>query len=353
VRKPKPWFRKSTRSWYAQIDGRQVPLGRDKDDAQRKYHGLMAGRRSGHSIGRVDELLDEFLEHVQRNQKPNTYRLYKGYIGDFNESIPNKRVHDLRPHDVQRWLNTKPWNTTTRKIAVGAIKTAFNWAVRQGLIQASPLAGMKKPAALSRDVLVMPEQWTALAAEIKDEALRDLLVFIRETGSRPQEARFIEALHVRGDHILLPKVDSKGQKYNRVIWLTPAAEAILKRLMQSRPEGKLFRNKWGRPWTTGRLNERCRGLSKKLGFQFFPYALRHTWITEGLERGVDPVTLAILAGHKDTTMICRVYQHLARKPDHLKESLLRARGAIGRPGAPIDVIPGVPTSTITGAEAAG
>jgi integrase len=313
----------------------------------------MAGRRSGHSIGRVDELLDEFLEHVQRNQKPNTYRLYKGYIGDFNESIPNKRVHDLRPHDVQRWLNTKPWNTTTRKIAVGAIKTAFNWAVRQGLIQASPLAGMKKPAALSRDVLVMPEQWTALAAEIKDEALRDLLVFIRETGSRPQEARFIEALHVRGDHILLPKVDSKGQKYNRVIWLTPAAEAILKRLMQSRPEGKLFRNKWGRPWTTGRLNERCRGLSKKLGFQFFPYALRHTWITEGLERGVDPVTLAILAGHKDTTMICRVYQHLARKPDHLKESLLRARGAIGRPGAPIDVIPGVPTSTITGAEAAG
>ena len=333
MRKPKPWFRKSTRSWYAQIDGRQVPLGRDKQEAQRKYHSLMAGRRNGHSIGRVDELLDEFLEHVEHNQKPNTYRLYKSYIGDFNGSIPNKRVHDLCPHDVQRWLNAKGWNTTTQKIAVGAIKTAFNWAIRQGLIQASPLAGMKKPPALSRDVLVMPDQWTALAAAIKDEALRDILVFMRETGSRPQEARIIEAQHVRGDHVLLPKVDSKGQKYSRVIWLTPAAEAIVKRLIQSRPEGKLFRNKWGRPWTTGRLNERCGGLSKKLGFHFFPYTLRHTWITEGLERGVDPVTLAILAGHKDTTMICRVYQHLARKPDHLKASLLRARGAVAVTGA--------------------
>ena len=124
----------------------------------------MAGRRNGHSIRRVDELFDEFLEHVKRNQKPNTYRLYKRYIGDFNGSIPNKRVHDLCPHDVQRWLNSKGWNTTTQKIAVGAIKTAFNWAIRQGLTQASPLAGMKKPPALSRDVLVMPDQWNALAA---------------------------------------------------------------------------------------------------------------------------------------------------------------------------------------------
>jgi len=30
MRKPKPWFRKSTRTWYVQLDGRQVPLGPDK-----------------------------------------------------------------------------------------------------------------------------------------------------------------------------------------------------------------------------------------------------------------------------------------------------------------------------------
>jgi integrase len=128
----------------------------------------------------------------------------------------------------------------------------------------------------------------------------------------------------RDAHVAVPKVDSKGLKYNRVIWLTPAAEFIVRRLAAKWPEGKLFRNNWGRPWSTGRLNERCTAL--KLDFPFFPYALRHTWITEALERGVDPVTLAILAGHRDTTMICRVYQHLARVPGHLKASLLKATG---------------------------
>ena len=249
--------------------------------------------------------------------------MYKHYYTSLNGAIPNKRIHDLCPHDVQRWLDGKGWNTTTRKIAVKAIKAAFNWGVRQGLIPSSPLIGLRTPAALTRDVLVTPEQWKIIVAKAKGE-LREILVFLRETGCRPQEARIIEAAHVRGDHVILPKVDSKGLKYNRVIWLTPAAEALIRRLAAERPEGKLFRNKWGKPWTTGRLNERCAGL--KLDFHFFPYALRHTWITEALERGVDPVTLAILAGHRDTTMICRVYQHLARVPGHLKASLMKATG---------------------------
>jgi len=276
MRQAKPWFRKSTKTWYVQLDGRQVPLGKDKEQANRKYHELMSGRRGGHTIHRVDELLDEYLEHVERNQAKGSYRLYRHYIRSFNATIPNKRVHDLCPHDVQRWLDSTDWNPTTRKIAAKTIKGAFNWAVRQGLITASPIAGLRVPAGLSRDVLVSPEQWKVIVGKAKGELL-DILTFLRETGCRPQEGRIVEAGHVRGDHIILPKMDSKGQKYNRVIWLTPTAQAIVERLSKLHPEGRLFWNKWGKPWTTGRLNERCQGL--KLDFHFFPYALRHTWTT--------------------------------------------------------------------------
>lgn len=100
MREAKPWFRKSTRSWYVQLDGRQVPLGKDKQEAKQKYHQLMDGRRNGHTVNRVDELLDDFLEHVRCNQAKGSYRLYKHYLGLFNSTIPNKRVHDLCPHDV-------------------------------------------------------------------------------------------------------------------------------------------------------------------------------------------------------------------------------------------------------------
>ena len=43
ARIPKPWFREQTRSWYVKIDGVQHPLGRDKKEADRQFHRLMAG----------------------------------------------------------------------------------------------------------------------------------------------------------------------------------------------------------------------------------------------------------------------------------------------------------------------
>jgi integrase len=327
MRQPKPWFRKSTKTWYVQLDGRQVPLGKDKEEALRKYHQLMSGRRgSGQTVRRVDELFDEFLEHIKRNQSKGSYRLYRYHIRAFNATIQNKRVHDLCPHDVQRWLDGKEWNPTTRRIAAKTIKVAFNWAVRQGLISSSPLAGLRLPAGLSRDVLVSPEQWAQIMEEA-DGDFRDLLIVLRETGCRPQEVRIFEAVHVRNDHLILAKLDSKGKRYNRVVWLTPTAQAIIQRQVEKYPEGKLFRNNYGRPWTGKLLTVRCREIAKKLQFKFYAYSLRHTYITEALERGVDPVTLAVLVGHRDTTMICRVYQHLTRKPDHLRAAAMKATGA--------------------------
>ena len=41
----KPFFRKQTSSWYVLIDGKQVNLGKDRKQAFREYHRLMAGRQ--------------------------------------------------------------------------------------------------------------------------------------------------------------------------------------------------------------------------------------------------------------------------------------------------------------------
>jgi integrase len=50
------------------------------------------------------------------------------------------------------------------------------------------------------------------------------------------------------------------------------------------------------------------------------YGLRHSWATHALERGVDPLTVAILMGHKDPSMLAKVYQHLSLNPEHLAQS---------------------------------
>jgi integrase len=61
-------------------------------------------------------------------------------------------------------------------------------------------------------------------------------------------------------------------------------------------------------------------------FQFFAYAIRHTFITDALRQGCNPVTLAHIVGHKDATMILKIYQHLNLNSGHIRKALGQATG---------------------------
>jgi integrase len=168
----------------------------------------------------------------------------------------------------------------------------------------------------------------------------------------------------------------------RVVYLTDKAAEITRRLMQQYPTGKLFRNSAGRAWTTDavnnafnriqirigkavmerdgvaptdaeirdfipKLNPKCKVRGKtvkksdsllkqeakrKLGFKlacglaprWSLYAIRHTWATNALQKGVDPLTTAILMGHSDPSTLSKVYQHVALNPTHMLSQAKRA-----------------------------
>jgi site-specific recombinase XerD len=52
--------------------------------------------------------------------------------------------------------------------------------------------------------------------------------------------------------------------------------------------------------------------------------LRHSFATEAIIRGVDVPTIAKLMGHANTDMLMRIYQHVSKREDHLREGLRRA-----------------------------
>ena len=156
--------------------------------------------------------------------------------------------------------------------------------------------------------------------------------------------------------------EEKNKQGMRVVYLTDPAIEIVRRLMSVYPEGPLFRNSEGRPWTADSVNcvfdriririgqrrlkrvvrpkdkrnrlvfvdeqqveeamkkmqrgtrygqpkndarlrhEARRLLTSKAARRSAPkyslYALRHTWINRMLTSGVDALTVAILAGRK-------------------------------------------------------
>jgi len=79
---------------------------------------------------------------------------------------------------------------------------------------------------------VSPEQFAELVARYKDENFRDLLTVTWETGCRPQESLRVEARHVDSRAADgFPVIGIQGEENSRVVYLTPAALEITKRLM--------------------------------------------------------------------------------------------------------------------------
>ena len=110
-----------------------------------------------------------------------------------------------------------------------------------------------------------------------------------------------------------------------MIYLNDAAIAIVKRLAEKHPEGKLFQNTDGLPWTPDAANCRFQTLVKKIGRKVCLTDFRHTWMNRLLLNGVDGITVAV-AGHSDVSTLSRTYQHLSMNPDYLREQVQKAPG---------------------------
>lgn len=357
---PKPFFRKQTGTWYVQIGKKQHNLGPDHDEAQRKYGALLAGRQEPGQDATVAAVVHLFLTWSKEHSEASTHEFYSRPLTSFVEAVGTKLTSaSLKPFHVTRWLDDryKGKSSNYRRNAIRAVQRAFNWAVDEGYLDKSPVKRIRKPQATPRDVIISAENWQTLIGILQSrgeagQAFLDLLTIMRQTGCRPKEARTVEARHL--DHkakclVFERKIrladgterdESKGGIERRVVPLTDEAFATCARLALKHPTGPLFCNSTSNPWDRGQIKHWFKRLDgstgrpskqkarhERLGMRLNAYAIRHTWATEALERGVDPITVATIMGHKDITQLMKTYQHLNKKSDHIRAMLHVAVGA--------------------------
>lgn len=339
----KGYSHRTGRGWYVYEGKTAVPLRdehgkhikeRDREqeakDAYARYVIQRGGPKKDGSGIRVREGCKLYMGSVKN---PKTFRMRGKFLFDFCSGFPARfwnpkgkpdhpepteadHIHlglgerdmaDVKIEDVEKWIEAHSgWEDHRNPLQ--AVRRAFNYCVKIGRLAASPLHGLQVPAGKAR-MTYLTEETEAAIYRLANPALAEFVRVCIRTGCRPDiELASVEARHVEetpdGQRWCFPKEEAKGGKKPRTIYVAPEIAEIVRDKIKAYPEGRLFRNTRGEPWTYDAIKtafQRLRDTLKEAKVKFekplVAYTPRHTFAKRMLggfwgER----VTLEILAG---------------------------------------------------------
>ena len=330
----KPWYRKDRKRWYVTINGVWHNLGPTKKEAMKKFHQLMAEPYAKPtSPDAALTIIDKFLDWTQRNKSEETYKWYKKHCQSFAKYLAEKQLREipadsLKTHHVQDWIDShEKWSDGTKHGAWRAINRTFNWAVKQEYTEKNPATNVERPTPPTRERIITPDQFKTIIENVLDDDFKDLLNVSWDTGCRPQESLRVTKANVHAQCWIFKPDEGKkhrGRKKIRFVYLTDRAWEITQRRALKFPEGPIFRNTEGNPWTPFSVDCRFKRLKKHVGEKFCLYDFRHSLDARMREAGVDSFDIAALLGHSDLSMLGRVYSHPHTNPKRLLKILRSA-----------------------------
>ena len=323
----RPWFRSANCSWYVEVAGKQVPLGRDERFAtppkvkpkepppkvQKRY--LLAMQAQAEPEDRILSFcIDKYLDSME-GCRPNSIRRSKAFLRLFREAVGDIRISRLKSHHLTEFLKGKDWSQNTIRQVIITINACLNHCVRQDWIVRNPLRGkVSMPVARRREDVMSVEDADRVAAAAAPE-LKDVLQFLAGTGCRPIEAReaLIEKCDLGKGLLMVPnKTAKKTGLEERPVFLSTAMIAHLRSVIGERVEGVIFRNSKGEKWQPDTLQKRMRRLCDELGIELGArlYSSRHRFISDAInKKKINPAMVAIQAGHTDLKQLMKTYLH--------------------------------------------
>lgn len=346
ARPPKPWYHKARNRWCCTINGRLYVLAKGRQNrlqAEAEFHRLMV------ALGRPDpdtgqpykpsvrDLFEAFLEStclaVERGDRARiTYDSYVRFLSSAVNAFGPTRADALTPHQVHLWCDSQGtnWGTTTRANAITAVKAAFRWGRRRGLLTEDPLRDLEKPTRRRREAVLTDDQIRTVLDATAGTPFADLVLGLWESGCRPSEIATLTADRAdpdRGIWLVMNKTRSKTGREFRRVYLTQTLVELTRKLLNKHPSGLLFRNARGNAWTRNAQGCAWRRLRQQLGLgpEATSYAIRHRYARTALERGLPSSDVAALMGHRDSRMVDTVYGGWEEQAERLKDAARRAR----------------------------
>jgi integrase len=325
----KPFFRSERRCWYVEVTrGKFVRLDPDEETAYKKWERLRQINDYHHADATVEAIFEGFLAFFELKASKARYDKAVTLLSSFADHFgPTRRIRDVTCQDLEKWLNEKrkrgereyTWSVSRKRDAAQFVLRAYRWAHVQGWIPASDILLHRSETPEPRIVLVdrATHERCVKATRTGRRNRRPfglVLIALWHSGVRPVQVRELTARHVNqhGDWVF--DRHKTGKKTGRKLTVRPSAclKTLVAILSHSRPTGPLFRSPTGEAWKKDGLVRRFNRMRTELSLDssLVLYAYRHTFATEALLHGASLTTVAALLGHKDSSMVARVYSHL-------------------------------------------
>ncbi len=121
-----------------------LSLKQARDEAKRLQASLTLGMHNKTKSISYDEARDRFLEASARKNRPRTVYDYRRHL---TKHFPfgRTKIDEIERADVNRRLSKLKDTPAEQNYAFVSIRTFFNWAVREELIERSPIVNMRMP----------------------------------------------------------------------------------------------------------------------------------------------------------------------------------------------------------------
>ncbi|MFN7289096.1 MAG: tyrosine-type recombinase/integrase [Pirellula sp.] len=338
----KPFFWKARKCWYVR---NQQGLNVRLDPVEEKAFAMWERMRSitdyKHPDATIEAIFEGFLAFFELKASRARYDKAITLLSSFADHFgPTRRIRDVTCQDLEKWLNMKrqrgkkeyTWSIARKRDGAQFVLRAYRWAHVQGWIPASDILLHRSETPEPRIVLVdrATHERCVKATRTGRRNRRPfglVLIALWHSGVRPIQVRELTTRHINrhGDWVF--DRHKTGKKTGRKLIVRPSAclKTLVAILSHSRPTGPLFRSPTGEAWTKDGLVRRFNRMRTELGLDssLVMYAYRHTFATEALLHGASMPTVAALLGHKDSTMVAKVYSHLDVCDDPMRAEALR------------------------------
>jgi integrase len=240
------------------------------------------------------------------------------------EVFGDRQTVSLSTEELQRWVVKLPLSDSYRHNIVRAMRGAFSWGQRVGLVDDNPARGVRQRQPQRGENIIPFETWDEVE-RVAEEAGRwaSLIIFAVDTGARPGELLALEHRHIDGDRVYLPGTKTDGSR--RVVHMTSRGIAAYKAFPRAISTPLVWHDQghalnWNTYtkrvwWTALKLS----GLKKRA-----PYCTRHTFAYFSLKAGVPIADLAREMGH---TSVARTYVTYGQWADELGQRAASLRDA--------------------------